>query len=81
MRRYLHVLAPALLGVAVFGLAGCGDDNETKAMKLAPGGSGPADAGKAAPPARDMTEYSKQQQQQQRQQQSGLKKAGYPGAR
>jgi hypothetical protein len=78
MKWFLRVSAPALLGFAVFGLAGCGEDNEKTAMKLAPTNSGPVDTSKAAPPPSSYDEYAKRQTQSQ---QGSLKKSGYPGAK
>ena len=81
MISYFRGLFPALLGLVLFGVVGCGENNEDfiKAQQAANAGKAKAPDPNAPPPPRDQNEYGKQQQQQQKAAYS--KSSGYPGAK
>ena len=80
MKSLTRGLSMALCGLALFGVTGCGPDNDTeaeKASKAAAGASGGAEVDTKAPPS-SAEDYGKRQSEMQR---NSMKQGGYPGAK
>jgi hypothetical protein len=81
MRSITGVVATALLGLPILGLAGCSQDNEAFVKAQAEATAGKGDAATKGPALATQADYAKQQQKQQQQTQQNLKSSGYPGAK
>jgi hypothetical protein len=81
MISFFRGLVPALLGLALLGVVGCGENNEDFVKAQAAANANKPQAApdpNALPPPKSQEEYGKQRQQQQK---AALKSAGYPGAK